>query len=65
MPVANMAYNDNDCVQVNTLTPLMESMDTPRIFKGPISNVTINQYGSGETTQQHLQPNQPATSIDV
>ena len=33
MPVGNIAYNDNDAVQVNTLTPMMESMDTPRIFK--------------------------------
>ena len=33
MPVGNIAYNDNDVVQVNTLTPMMESMDTPRIFK--------------------------------
>lgn len=44
MPVENMAYNDGDAVRAHPITPLMESMDTPRIFQrngGPISQNTI------------------------
>lgn len=50
MPVSNMAYKESEVMQGNPLTPLMESMDTPRIFQqnGPASLNTIQQYGIGE-----------------
>ena len=50
MPIANLAYNNNEAINANTLTPLMESMDTPRIFRpnGPTSHNTLNQYGTSD-----------------